>query len=406
MRNVFKYAIISFVFVSFIMFGNMNQVKASETVFTDKENCEIFDENGLEIQFNSVIGQILGFEITNNVVVLQLNINNDEGIYQEGTAICQSNINISYIIEGWYILTPSSIDYYTLNLIDGGNIGSNNMIEGGGGTSTTEVIRDGSSFENAILVDVDIDIYRYTTSTPIYYEFTAENTRLTISNVFGSYQPVDIYLYDGTQYLINQAVFSTNGDYSLEELTVETNYYIKIVPTTSYGWSRVSIDSDLNCYCDNLPYYLDLAFGVDLVNNTTMKVLYYEDTQYDSELDEAIRIWNEMSIIYFDETSARIPILNLHIFDGELEGYSVAQTNFALNTIVLDEVYYASMTEDQRIKTLLHELGHVLGMNEFNSSGNDDIIYSESSNNVMVQGVRSLTDLGPCDKYMYYWIWE
>ncbi len=122
--------------------------------------------------------------------------------------------------------------------------------------------------------------------------------------------------------------------------------------------------------------------------------------------DEAIRIWNEMSIIYFDETSVRIPILNLHIFDGELEGYSVAQTNFALNTIVLDEVYYASMTEDQRIKTLLHELGHVLGMNEFNSSGNDDIIYSENSNNVMVQGVRSLTDLGPCDKYMYYWIWE
>ena len=37
MRNVFKYAIISFVFVSFIMFGNMNPVKASEVSQTETD---------------------------------------------------------------------------------------------------------------------------------------------------------------------------------------------------------------------------------------------------------------------------------------------------------------------------------------------------------------------------------
>lgn len=406
MRNVVKYLIISFVFAGFMMFGNTNEVYASEEENIYREYCEIFNESGVNIQFDSLIGQISEFDIINNVAVLKLKVDNNEGSFQMVRATCQYNDSISYFIEGWYVITPNGIDYYTLDLIDGGNVGSNNMIEGGGGSSTPEIIRDGSTFEKAIIVNVDTDIYRYTTSSSIYYEFTAENTKLTISNVFGSYQPVDIYLYDSTQYLINQAVFSTTGEYSLEELTIQTNYYLKIVPTASYSWSRVSIDTDVNCFCENLPYNLDLLFGIDLVNNSTLDVHYYEDTQYDFELDEAIRIWNEMGIIYFDETSVEIPRLNLHIYDGELERTIVAQTNFVLNTIVLDEVYYASMTEEQRIKTLLHELGHVLGMNEFNSSGNDDIINSESTSNVMVQGIRSLTDLGPCDKYMYYWIWE
>ena len=49
------------------------------------------------------------------------------------------------------------------------------------------------------------------------------------------------------------------------------------------------------------------------------------------------------------------------------------------------------MNSNQRIHTILHELGHALGIDEM----------FEYDNNVMVQGSNSITKLGPADIGVY-----
>lgn len=55
----------------------------------------------------------------------------------------------------------------------------------------------------------------------------------------------------------------------------------------------------------------------------------------------------------------------------------------------------------ERVKTITHEFGHLLGMDEFNG---DYLISSETVTNAMVQGIRELYELGPCDKLMFRYL--
>jgi Zn-dependent peptidase ImmA (M78 family) len=64
------------------------------------------------------------------------------------------------------------------------------------------------------------------------------------------------------------------------------------------------------------------------------------------------------------------------------------------------------MTSQQRFKTMMHELGHALGINEMNTSGNSKISSNESNLNVMVQGIRATTQIGPCDRNVYRYLWK
>lgn len=65
--------------------------------------------------------------------------------------------------------------------------------------------------------------------------------------------------------------------------------------------------------------------------------------------------------------------------------------------IKFNDYYYESMTEAQRTKTSLHEIGHALGLDEFTDL--------ESTRNVMHQGIRSTTKLGPADIGVYRKKW-
>lgn len=57
--------------------------------------------------------------------------------------------------------------------------------------------------------------------------------------------------------------------------------------------------------------------------------------------------------------------------------------------VLLNDQFFVNMSRNERIKTILHELGHVLGLDEFTGK--------EESNNVMCQGLMQLTKLGPAD---------
>ena len=78
----------------------------------------------------------------------------------------------------------------------------------------------------------------------------------------------------------------------------------------------------------------------------------------------------------------------------------------------INEYYFSTRTTEEKYKTLMHELGHALGIDEMNpvttiyTDGNENIVDFESYSNVMVQGTRSLTELGPCDKSVYRYLWE
>jgi hypothetical protein len=346
---------------------------------------------------------VLSFSVQSVAAKNQLVMNESHQIrYDSGSIFINDRV---YDETGDYKVNPKVHDYFALKDISTNNAGPGFEFEDDGGGSSNPVVRDGSSFDKAILANIDTDIMRYTSYSPVYYEFTSKNTRLSISNVSG-YRYVDLYLYDSTRILIDQAKYSTTGINALDELTVATTYYLKIVPVFAYTWSRISLESDPDCMCLNMPYDLDLLFGINLVNDSTLSISYYESTKYDYELSEAIRIWNDMNIVSINQAGNRIPLINLHIYDASKGSEYVALTNFPLNEIILNDDYYLNMTQDQRIKTLLHELGHALGMNEFNISGNGSLLFDESTSNVMRQGIRSLTSLGSCDKYMYYWLWE
>jgi len=53
----------------------------------------------------------------------------------------------------------------------------------------------------------------------------------------------------------------------------------------------------------------------------------------------------------------------------------------------------------------MHEIGHSLGLNEFNTDQYRILPINEDPINVMRQGKRSFTGIGPCDRLVYLYKW-
>ena len=184
--------------------------------------------------------------------------------------------------------------------------------------------------------------------------------------------------------------------------------YIKV--RAAHSWSsgtfNVRVTEYTDLYCVNDPSDLMLSFN----SVPYSRVLRWDGTtQYMSEWNYAVARWNELNLISIIKGSS----LNRNVQIGD---YYDSSSNrviayYSWRPLLVDLIRFntfefQSMTTSQRYKTMMHELGHALGLDEMNTSGNSNISVSESLNNVMRQGKRSLNELGPCDKKVYYERWS
>ncbi len=264
------------------------------------------------------------------------------------------------------------------------------------------------SFEKAheINLDFNFDVY-IGTGQELYYKFN--NTALKYVSVYstGDYDAM-VYIYDSNHNLVayndnvsgrGTALTDKNNFFTNFYADLNSTYYfkIKMVSTADYGTIRINIITDNWYYTTNINDLLNSYNSVD----SHYDIDYTNKSKYVSELQAGFNEWNKMGVVAFQEdtiwTNSDVTISDYYDNDvsaviGVTTHYSSKETTVKFNTY-----YFDSMTIEQRTKTVLHELGHTLGFKEFTGI--------ETKNNVMHQGILSLTKLGPADIAAYRAKW-
>lgn len=112
-------------------------------------------------------------------------------------------------------------------------------------------------------------------------------------------------------------------------------------------------------------------------------------TNYMTEWNKSIKVWEDYKPGVIRPDSAWV-IEDVKISDYYEESNTMAVTSSA-GTIKFNKYHFASMSAGERQKTMTHELGHALGLDENNSV----------PNSIMCQGKRSQTYIIQDDKNGY-----
>jgi hypothetical protein len=140
--------------------------------------------------------------------------------------------------------------------------------------------------------------------------------------------------------------------------------------------------------------YSNLVTSNDAVDSGK-KIHYTNDTYYPKSISDGAGEWNKLgTVLILPDTSSTTNDVTISLYnDGDsgiiahtsrhwLWGWKIQYNNY----------YFLNMSMAEKQKTVMHEFGHTLGFSEFCSTG-----YCESSDNIMVQGIKPLTRLGPAD---------
>jgi hypothetical protein len=290
--------------------------------------------------------------------------------------------------------------------------------DGGGGVGTGS---SGNSFSDAIELSDGINMYAYLSSgDEKYFKFYSDNIDgVLIQSTYTSSQlDVKAYMYDDFYSLLT--VDNDSGDYSNFLINYQTSagryYYIKVQAANSSnsGSFNVRYDIDTECTCINSAN--NLVLGYDSVN-INKNIIWKGSTQYDHEWNYSINQWNDEGYVTIKEDTWLLDAtLDVDDYEDTSSGAYIAYFQngnlFTDDKIRINTAKFDTMTSQERFKTLMHELGHALGIDEMNPAttsnpyGNENISVTESSLNVMVQGKRALTEIGPCDRNVLRYLWE
>ncbi|MFA6866997.1 MAG: matrixin family metalloprotease [Clostridia bacterium] len=118
---------------------------------------------------------------------------------------------------------------------------------------------------------------------------------------------------------------------------------------------------------------------------------YDYSTKYSSTLGASINVWNaHKSGVIRPDSWKIIQDVFVSDYDDSSSDAAVAYCSSG-GKIKLNDHYYVSMSAGERQKTMMHELGHALGLDENNSV----------TGSIMKQGIRSQTTLIQDDKDGY-----
>ena len=278
----------------------------------------------------------------------------------------------------------------------------------------------GSSFETAIPIIEGLNLsgYIFDSSNPVYFEFQVTSSELVTIESSYNYYNTDVKgtLYtSGGGMILSYDEDSGYADNFLIEKILVPGYYIIAVESESTwlpsGDFYIEYNYDSDCHCDNYVFDLLNEFNYDAVSfiNTLIldSLLFEPATTYSSELEDAIDQWNSLGYVDISYepnlTIAGDGFVNVYDIDNEYG--SVAMFIPVLNRIYFNSFFFDTWTYSERLKTVMHEIGHALGINEFNTSDYIVLPLPEDLINVMRQGRRELTELGPCDRLVYLYKW-
>ena len=308
--------------------------------------------------------------------------------------------------------------YYSINFND------DIVFEDGGGSGSD----DGSSFSNAIVLE---NGYSYNKTLDIMDDeifFYFELSNASYVNIFSNYTS------DNTD--VKVIMYSENYDYILEDTNSgeDENFHVYYRLNSGKYYLKVSGgNQDFGSFIINynqegistrINEESKLVTGLNSVENYKIVYKILDSFDYSIEFSSSVELWNELglvSIVRDQQTSSNI---TLYVNDYQQQdnidgiwsndGYSVStpEGDIVLGDILLVNAYYFNnYSEVQQIRIITHELGHALGLHEFNpprpfaDGGNENISESESSQNIMRQMNLPLQQLGPCDKDIYYYLW-
>ncbi len=241
-----------------------------------------------------------------------------------------------------------------------------------------------------------------------YYKFCRDTLDYISVYSTGNVDPV-LKLYDSDQNLIAQNDNVNHNEHG-GEITTGKNFFLNFYADKNKTYYiEVSLSSPsnsgsftLNVIKDNWikSDVQDLLWEFDGVDGKK-KVDYKIESYYVNETNYAIAEWNKLGSVSFKpDTGSTTNNVKIKDYSDSEYNAPVALTTYNWifeMTVKYNLVYFTHMTTEQRIKTILHELGHVLGLDEFTDL--------EDSINVMVQGIRAQTKLGPADIGVYRSKW-
>ena len=312
-------------------------------------------------------------------------------------------IENSYVINSEYNMTL--LEDYVCNSVSKLSISpdfSFDHIGGGGGYSNT-------SFDTAYDINYGETSVYLSQGVSRYYKLNFDTLNYISLYSTGSLDTkVEIYDSNYCLYKANDDVtpnsrgttFTSNTNFFTNFYSdKDETYYIKVslYDSSKYG------SFNMHLVIDNWTQTLDLSDlfweydGVDGNN----KVDYTIKSKYVTEIGLAMEEWNKLGTIRFspDSGSTINDITVSYYIDVDSNTVAVTTYRWLLEmTVEYNDAYFSTMSRDERIKTCLHEFGHVLGLDEFTNV--------ETTSNVMYQGIRGVTTLGPADIAVYRAKWN
>ncbi|MCK9235261.1 MAG: hypothetical protein WC225_00160 [Acholeplasmataceae bacterium] len=295
-----------------------------------------------------------------------------------------------------------SFDYlYYLNLIENGFIIYDDIVidsgDGGSGGNNPPV-NDGSSMEKAIRLIAGTElIMGLETTKVVYYKIDSETYREINLGFDYSSISLRVSVLDHVGALAYSEVIPAYfGNFNTHVFGDTMYVEIQNIDYHSGSFHIVYNENTNKGYCQNNPN--DLQFWYDSIRGG--KIDWRSNSIYTSEIEYAFEQWNNVSRINFFEVEWGQDLL---ITDyTEYGGTALAYYNTVTNTIKLNTAYFIDMSLEERYKTIMHEIGHAIGLDHMSAMANPKISESESLANVMLSGKRKLSNLGPCDIYVDY----
>lgn len=379
-------------------------------------SARVIDKIKGELETNIVIKFYGGYDESNNLILMEnmnyLKVNDCYYIFADKSKAFDNR----YVEDALVISSPTQ--YYDINnfqYLNRETPKANKIrrpieeiyFEGGGGYANT-------SFSTAINMSLGnkAKINFTNVITKRYYKFSVDYKTYISIYTTGNYDS-EIQLYSNKEQLIesNDNVYSEHG----LNMTAGNNAFINylVEPNTTYYFS---ISANISNSNNTLMVHLiednwsesevnDLIWEEILGISTTIDMddylsQYNNNSKYISEIDKAISEWNSLKFVtFYEDNLSTLP--NFTIFDFyDADTSVVADTAqfFVHTTIRLNDYYFENMNYLERVKTIMHELGHVLCLDEFTNI--------ESTANVMHQGIRQYVQFGPADLAAYYYLWR
>lgn len=233
--------------------------------------------------------------------------------------------------------------------------------------------------------DLKVDLYRIETGVIVLPD-SMGNSR--INNIY-PYIPIYIKSDNNSGY---------NRQFYLRQYVEENIMY-------RFDVKALSIDPNTTCaifFTDqNYAYGIinDYKSGSNLVN-LFKEIVYDIDSEYETEILDAINKWNALGKVKFKPSGWNI--VTVRIKDSTtLPDNVLGRTTYAKGLIELNANYFENASYGQRMFVILHELGHALGIDMDNVGDTE-----ETFTNVMMPSYeRSLSEIGPADRAVYFAIW-